>query len=90
MTRLTEQLETSGMLQINDLHAFDFTLNAGELRIECMDGRDLKRWHFTEAQVAAANFDETQQFWAISNETGSYRLVCLSAFSPSDEYDEQE
>ncbi len=90
MTGLTEQLETSGMLLIDDLHAFDFVLDAGELRIECMDGRELKRWHFTAAQIAAANFDETQQFWAISNDKGSYRLVCLSAFSPSDEDDEQE
>ncbi len=90
MTGLTEQLETSGMLLIDDLHAFDFVLDAGELRIECMDGRELKRWKFTSAQLAAAHFDEAQQFWAISNENGSYRLVCLSAFSPSDEDDEQE
>ena len=90
MTGFIEQLQTSGMLLINDLHAFDFVLDAGELRIECMDGRELKRWRFTDAQLAAAHFDDALQAWQISNDTGSHRLVCLSAFSPSDEDDEQE
>ena len=90
MTGLIEQLETSGMLLINDLHAFDFVLDAGELRIECMDGRELKRWRFTAEQLAAASFDDVQQSWEISNETGSYQLVCLSGFSVTDEDDEQE
>lgn len=90
MTGLIEQLETSGMLLINDLHAFDFVLDAGELRIECMDGRELKRWRFSAEQLAAASFDDAQQSWGISNDTGSYQLVCLSGFSATDEDDEQE
>jgi hypothetical protein len=85
---LLSVLETSDMLVINDLHCFDFSLEAGGLRAECVDGRDLKRWWFSAAQVAAARFDG--QVWDISDDHSAHRLVCMSAFSASDELDEQE
>jgi hypothetical protein len=42
------------MLLIDGLHAFDFTFDETGLVIECMDGRQLRRWSFTPEQVAAA------------------------------------
>ena len=40
-------LEACDMLEIDGLHAFDFTLDEQRLLIECMDGRAAKRWSFT-------------------------------------------
>ena len=42
---LLNALEVCDMLEIDGLHAFDFSLDEDDnLHIECMDGRALKRW----------------------------------------------
>ena len=38
------------MLLIDGLHAFDFTCDETGLTIECMDGRQLRRWSFTPSR----------------------------------------
>ncbi|MDE1165681.1 MAG: DUF5629 family protein [Pseudomonas sp.] len=85
---LLSVLETSDMLEINGLHCFDFSLEAGGLRVECVDGRDLKRWWFSAAQVDAARFDG--QAWDISDDGAVHRLVCMVAFTCKDDDDADE
>lgn len=80
-THLLTALESCDMLEIDGLHAFDFSLDEQQLLIECMDGRASKRWTFSLAQVQAATFDDTLQSWTISGDSGEHRLVCMSAFS---------
>ncbi|OLF54000.1 DUF5629 family protein [Pseudomonas chlororaphis] len=88
---LLTALETCDMLEIDGLHAFDFTLDEQQLLIECMDGRAAKRWSFSRVQVGAATFDEGLQSWTIVGDSGEHRLVCMSAFSArNDEEDEHE
>jgi hypothetical protein len=88
---LTTALQTTDMLLIDNLHAFDFKLDASGLRIECMDGRDLKRWTFTPEQIAAASMNIDLQAWSISDEKGTHQLVCVQAFGGQDEeHAEQE
>ncbi|KIH84267.1 DUF5629 family protein [Pseudomonas batumici] len=82
---LLSALETCDMLEIDGLHAFDFTLDDSRLLIECMDGRAQKRWSFTRAQIEAATFDQTLQSWILSDDSSEHRLVCMSAFSARDE-----
>ena len=74
-------LETSDMLEIDGLHAFDFELTELKLVITAMDGRAEKRWSFTTAQVGAATFDDTLQSWTLTGESGEHRLICMSAFT---------
>ncbi|MND90497.1 hypothetical protein D3C80_825820 [compost metagenome] len=88
---LLKTLETCDMLLIDGLHAFDFTQpEEGGLRIESMDGRDMKRWFFTPAEIDAATFDATSQAWQINDAHGNHELVCMSAFSASDDDSEEE
>ncbi|MGE7958688.1 DUF5629 family protein [Pseudomonas sp. NPDC089530] len=88
---LLTALEACDMLEIDGLHAFDFTLDDQQLLIECMDGRAAKRWSFSLAQVNAATFDDSLQSWTIVGDSGEHRLVCMSAFSGrNDEDDEHE
>ena len=89
---LTTVLETSDMLEIDGLHAFDFTLNADTLLITAMDGRAEKRWTFSLDQVQAATFDDTLQSWTLSGDAGEHRLICVSAFTGNnnDEDDEHD
>jgi hypothetical protein len=82
---LATVLQSTDMLLIDDLHAFDFTLDDTGLRIECMDGRDFKRWNFTSAQIAAATMNIDLQEWSISDEKDAHRLVCVQAFGGQDE-----
>ncbi|AXK57379.1 DUF5629 family protein [Pseudomonas protegens] len=82
---LLTALEACDMLEIDGLHAFDFTLDEQRLLIECMDGRAAKRWSFTLAQVQAATFDQALQSWTLVADSGEHRLVCMSAFSARDE-----
>lgn len=75
-------LAGSDMLEIDGLHAFDFTLDAAQLLIIAMDGRAEKRWCFSLDQVQAATFDETLQSWIITDDSGDeHRLVCMSAIT---------
>ena len=87
---LLTALETCDMLEIDGLHAFEFSLDEQRLLIECMDGRAAKRWSFTLAQVQAATFDQALQSWTLNGESGEHRLVCLSAIRASNDDDEPE
>lgn len=50
MTTLATTLAACDMLLIDGLHAFDFTFDETGLVIECMDGRQLRRWTFTPSK----------------------------------------
>ncbi len=79
-----ETLKTNPMLLIDGLHVFDFSLDeAGALRAEAMDGRESKRWSFSAQAVAAATLDGDT--WSVQGEAGPQRIVCLNAFSASDD-----
>lgn len=88
MTTLATALENSDMLLIDGLHAFEFTFDDNGLVVECMDGRDLKRWTFSAEQVAAAT--GAGEDWRLSDAQGEHQLVCLSAVYGSDEDDDDE
>ncbi|WP_252091220.1 DUF5629 family protein [Pseudomonas sp. MWU13-3659] len=86
---LATALESCDMLLIDGLHAFDFSFDETGLTIECMDGRQLRRWAFTADQIAAAT--GAGDDWSLSSVDGEHRLVCMSAFrAPDEEDDEQE
>ena len=88
---LRAAVETSDMLEIDGLHAFEFSISEGkELVIQVMDGRDKKSWTFTGAQVDAAVFNVGLQSWTLSGDSGEHRLVCFSAFSANNDDDESE
>ncbi|NVZ22062.1 DUF5629 family protein [Pseudomonas costantinii] len=78
---LLNTLATSDMLEIDGLHAFEFSLDEQKLLIIAMDGRAEKRWSFSLEQVQAATFDDTLQSWTLTGESGEHRLICLSAFT---------
>ena len=80
-------LESSDMLIIDGLHAWDFSLDDVQLLIKCMDGRAEKRWSFTPQQLDAAVFDDSLQSWTLVGDSGEHRLVCLSAVSASNDDD---
>ncbi|MGH8419657.1 MAG: DUF5629 family protein [Pseudomonas sp.] len=86
---LQNALTSHSMLEVDGLHAFEFTL--GEmLQIESMDGRERKVWRFTLAQVDSAEFDSELQSWVINDGNADHRIVVLSAFAASDEDDEDD
>ena len=87
---LRAALETSDMLVIDGLHAWDFSLDDVQLLIKCMDGRAEKRWQFTPEQIDAAVFDDTLQSWTLVGDSGEHRLVCLSAVTGNNDDDEGE
>lgn len=74
-------LETSDMLEIDGLHAFEFKLDNAQLLITAMDGSAEKRWRFSLEQVQAATFDDTLQSWTLTGDSGEHRLICMSAFT---------
>lgn len=86
---LPTALETCDMLLIDTLHAFDFSFDAEHtLSIECMDGRELKRWRFTLAEQQAAQPGAEPNSFVINRDGTSHILTCVSAISASDEDDE--
>lgn len=87
MTSLATALESCDMLLIDGLHAFDFTFDAAGLSIECMDGRQLRRWRFTSEQIAAAVAEGEQ--WRLEDAEGEHRLVCMSALRASEDDDDE-
>lgn len=87
MSPLATALQTCDMLLIDGLHAFDFTFDETGLVIECMDGRQLRRWTFTPEQVAAAT--GAGDDWRLASAEGEHRLVCMSAFRAPDEEDDE-
>lgn len=88
MTTFSQALQSCDMLLIDGLHAFDFVHDDSGLRVECMDGRTLKRWVFTAAQVEAARADG--QDWLISGDNGEHRIVCLDALRASEEDEDDD
>ncbi|MDR0281405.1 MAG: DUF5629 family protein [Paucimonas sp.] len=88
MTTLSHALQTCDMLLIDGLHAFDFVFDDSGLRVECMDGRALKRWSFIPAQVEAARAEGGD--WLISGDSGEHRLVCMSALRASEEDEDDD
>ncbi|OLS62253.1 DUF5629 family protein [Pseudomonas putida] len=88
MTTLSQALHTCDMLLIDGLHCFDFVHDDSGLRAECMDGRALKRWTFTAAQVEAARAEGED--WLIVGDSGEHRLVCMGAVrAPEDDEDDE-
>ena len=87
---LRAALEASDMLEIDGLHAWDFSLDDVQLLIKCMDGRAEKRWSFKLAQLDAAVFDETLQSWTLIGDSGEHRLVCLCALKATNDDDDCE
>lgn len=89
MSPLATAMQSCDMLLIDGLHAFDFTADETGLTVECMDGRQLRRWSFTPEQVAAAI--ATGDEWQLDDANGAHRLVCMSAFrAPDDDQDEPD
>ena len=87
---LLTELANTDMLEVDGLHAFDFTLDDQALVITRIDGRAEKRWSFSVAQVQAATFDETLQSWTLTGDSGEHRLVCMSAFTGNNNDEEDE
>jgi hypothetical protein len=79
-TTLLASLQTTTMLEIDGLHAWEFSVGDAGLVIEAVDGRERKMWKFTPAQIDAATFDDKTD----------HRLVCLDAFTPNDDEDDEE
>lgn len=86
---LRAALEASDMLEIDGLHAFDFTLDDQGLLIEAIDGRVRKRWSMTPQQVDAAVFDDKLQSWTLTGDASEHRLVCFSAVYASNDDDDE-
>lgn len=82
---LLAALQTSNMLEIDGLHAWEFSLGDEHLEIEAIDGRERKIWRFSLAQVQAATFDTQLQSWTLSDGNADHRIVCLSGFTASDD-----
>ncbi|MCO8169572.1 DUF5629 family protein [Pseudomonas sp. 21LCFQ02] len=83
-TSFLQALQTTTMLEIDGLHAWEFSLDDG-LQVECMDGRARKVWSFNAAQVQAAAFDESLQSWVINDGEADHRIVCMDAVSANDD-----
>jgi hypothetical protein len=94
---LISALHGADMLEIDDLHAWQFSLDTDQLAhhaagsqpasdtprlsIECMDGRALRKWHFSLAQVIAACFDGEADAWSINGTAGTHLIKCFAAVS---------
>ncbi|PHX42027.1 hypothetical protein AO263_13115 [Pseudomonas sp. NZIPFR-PS5] len=88
-TELQAALTAHSMLEIDGLHAFEFTLD-DMLQIESMDGRERKVWRFSLAQIDAAEFDAELQSWVVNDGNADHRIVVLNGISASDEDEEGE
>lgn len=102
---LLDALLAADMLEIDDLHAWEFDLDdalldaleAGQpgvpdallLRVECIDGRTRREWRFTQGAVQAARFDAESGCWKLAGAEGEHALRCLDAFG-GDAEDEDE
>jgi len=94
---LISALSHADMLEIDDLHAWQFSLDNNQLAqhpagsqpasdapvlsIECMDGRALRKWHFSLAQVIATRFDGEADAWSINGTAGTQLITCFAAVS---------
>ena len=101
---LLEALQCADMLLINDLHAWQFSLEPAALalaqsatetelpllKVECMDGRTRRVWTFSVAAVLAAQLDPLSQCWLLDDATGQQRISCLDAISATNDDEESE
>lgn len=92
---LISALSHADMLEIDDLHAWQFHLDTEQLAhhhagthadnnvpllsVECMDGRALRKWHFNLSQVVAARFDGEADAWIVSGTNEPHRIKCFAA-----------
>ncbi len=80
-------LKTADMLEINNLYAWQFELHSDPahpgpaLRIECMDGRELRKWQFSHEQIAAAKHNAATDSWSINDDKGSHELKLLAGIN---------
>lgn len=88
LASLQAALTQHSMLEVDGLHAFEFTLDE-MLQIESMDGRERKVWRFSLAQIDAATFDADLQSWVINDGNADHRIIVLNAFAPSDDDDDE-
>ena len=88
-TELQTALTAQSMIEIDGLHAFEFTLDE-MLQIESMDGRERKVWRFSLAQIDAAEFDTALQSWVIHDGNADHRIVVLQGIAASDEDEDEE
>lgn len=88
-TALQTALTSHSMLEINGLHAFEFSLDE-MLQIESMDGRERKVWRFSLAQIDSSQFDSELQSWVINDGNADHRIVVLNAFAAVEEDEEGE
>ena len=85
MTSLIEALNGADMVEIDGLHAWQFTLDetpaegAPALWIECMDGNTRRAWRLSLEQVKAAQYDPNDDHWLIPAGTTEHRLKCFAA-----------
>lgn len=86
---LQTALTAHSMLEIDGLHAFEFSLDE-MLQIESMDGRERKVWRFSLAQIDAAEYDSQLQSWVINDGNADHRIVVLNGISASDEDEDEE
>lgn len=101
---LLEALQSADMLLINDLHAWQFSLEPAALvlaqaaaglalpllKVECMDGRTRRVWSFSVEAVLAAQLDQPSQCWTLHDSSGEQRISCLDAISASNDDDGEE
>lgn len=85
---LQKALTSHGMLEVDGLHAFEFSLDE-MLQIESMDGRERKVWRFSLAQVDSAAYDSALQSWVINDGNADHRIVVLEAFSAGDDEEDE-
>ena len=88
-TELQTALTAHSMIEIDGLHAFEFTLDE-MLQIESMDGRERKVWRFSLAQIDAAEFDTALQSWVINDGNADHRILVLQGIAASDEDEDEE
>ncbi len=101
---LLAALQAADMLFINDLHAWQFSLEPAALalaqaaaglelpllKVECMDGRTRRVWSFNVAAVLAAQLEPSSQCWVLHDSNGKQRISCLDAISATNDDDELE
>ena len=95
---LLSALQQADMLEIDDLHAWQFSLDEAQLQapssavflqIECMDGRALRKWQFSLAEVQAAQYQADTESWTLHGADQAHRLKCFAAIS-GDNQDEPD
>lgn len=94
---LLSALQGADMLEIDNLHAWQFSLDDTQpetafLSIECMDGRALRKWHFSLSEVQAAEYQAGDDSWTLHSAGTAHSLKCFAAISGdnADEADEAD